>query len=113
MILSDQQYEQLSQTDPAQQVRVQTNLIGPNRGRIGKLIGAFSGAYVYADLGEIEMFMFDVPLHRNEHIVSSRHCGRVGYWRARTWRRWEIFVAGPCGQVQSFYRVVESIYERS
>lgn len=110
-IYTEELRERLSGAPADVPVRLLSFILAPRRDT-KKLVKAFCGA---ADVypGVISLHMVDFKLHRGEYVAHARYTGKIGSWKSLTWERWEMLVMGPCALVQDFYRIVESLYERS
>jgi hypothetical protein len=61
----------------------------------------------------VSMTVMPDPLMQGEYIDHARYVGRVTYWQAAMWRRYEIIISGLPNKLAEFYRIAESHYERS
>ncbi len=110
-IYTQQMHEQLSRAPADVPIRCLSYTLAPRR-EAKRLVKAFCGAAdVYPSV--VSLHMVDLKLQRGELVRHARYTGRISLWQSLTWQRWEMLIMGPCALVQDFYRIAESLYERS
>jgi hypothetical protein len=102
--------ELLSRTPPLAKTGITIRVLETKR-EVGRILQCFVDA---GDaLPEVGYTFVPDPLIRGEFVQHSRYVGPINWWKSRRWHRYEILLTGTASVLGEYFRIVESLYERS